>query len=88
VDDVELWAVGYSSTIGQASVFGEGQDAACLADNAEPELSAYVAYDAAVDDVFIIDRQGQVRFAFTVGVMNLTESKHRNTVDGWVRELL
>lgn len=80
--------MGHSETVGQASAFGEGHDAACLADNADPEQSAFTAFDADIDDVFVIDREGQVRFHFTVTVYNLSESKHRNQVDDWVRELL
>lgn len=80
--------MGHSETVGQASAFGEGHDAACLADSADSEQSAYTAYDAAIDDVFVIDRDGQVRFHFTVAVLDLNKSEHRNQVDDWVRELL
>jgi hypothetical protein len=85
---VEVWAVGYYSTMGDAAVFGEGYEAACLGDEAEPDQSAFAAYGAGVDDLFVIDRQGQVRYELTVAVMNLTDSGHSATLDGWVRELL
>lgn len=85
---MEVWTVGYYASVGHASVFGEGYDAACLGDYAAADQSAYEAFDAGVDDVFIIDRQGQVQFLVTLAVMDLNESKHRSTVDGWVRHLL
>lgn len=80
--------MGYYSTVSHTSTFCEGVDAACLGDHSDPDQSAFAAFDAQVDDVFIIDREGQVRFELTVAVMNLNESKHRATVDAWVRELL
>jgi len=80
--------VGYYSTVSLTSAFCEGYDAACLGDHSDPDQSAFEAFDAHVDDVFIIDREGQVRFDFTVAVMDLNESEHKSTVDAWVRELL
>ncbi len=87
-EDVEVWAVGHHATVGQASVFANEHSAPCLGDSAQTDESAFAAYGAGVDDVFIIDRQGQVQFHFTVGVMDLNRSAHQDTVDGWVRELL
>jgi len=80
--------VGYYSTVSHATTFAENYDAACLGDLADPDQSAFEAFDAGVDDVFIIDREGQVQYVFTVAVMDLDESEHRSTVDGWVRTLL
>jgi len=87
-DDVDLWAIGYSPTIGFALEFAGDASPACLADESDPALSAFAAYDAGIDDVFIIDRDGQVRFRFTVALMSMESSGNRDTVDGWVRELL
>ncbi len=87
-NDVELWAVGYHSTVGQASIFADGNPAPCLADGAEAEGSAFDAYGAEIDDLFILDRQGQVRFALSVAVRDLEKPSNRDAVDAWVRELL
>ena len=80
--------MGHHATVGQASAFANENEAPCLGDSAETDQSAFAAYGAGVDEVFIIDRQGQVRYRLTVAVMDLNESKHRRTLDGWVRELL
>lgn len=80
--------MGHYTSVSQASVFAQEHDAPCLGDHADPERSAFAAYEAGVDDVFIIDGEGLVRYRFTVGVMSMTDSDHRSTVDGWVRGLL
>lgn len=80
--------MGYSTTIGYALEFAGDATPACLADESDPALSAFEAYGADIDDAFIIDRAGQVRFRFSVALMSLESSDNRDKVDDWVHELL
>lgn len=80
--------MGHYATVGQASSFAQEHEAPCLGDLSDPAQSAFAAYEAGVDDVFIIDATGLVQYRLTVGVLDMNDSGHRSTVDGWVRSLL
>lgn len=83
-EDVEVWTVARSGDEGSIDSFASGSTSSCFLDGA----SVFSAYDAAKDDVFIIDREGRIRHRFDSGEDSLSNSAQREKVDGWVRALL
>jgi len=68
--------------------FTDGATSSCFDDDPDPLISAFGAFGAAQDDVFVIDKSGNVQHHFNVHAMNLTTQANRDTLDSWVRDLL
>ena len=79
--------MGHPGTEAQIPGFAAGAEGACFADSSDPALSAYAAYGAAQDDLFIIDRQGLIQHHFSTLTTPLSDPANRAQVDSWVRTL-
>lgn len=86
--DIELWGVGFPGTEMYATWFADGSTASCFADSNVIDQSAYYAFEAQVDEVFIIDRDKRIRHRFSVVQMPLGTEDNSARVDEWTRELL
>lgn len=85
---VQLWSVGWAGQGAFAGNYAGGADVPCFADpTSAQEGSVFALYGAQVDDLFVIDRAGQVRYRLHLPDFDLTDGDHRKRLDGWVRDL-
>lgn len=87
-DDVQVWAIGYAGQGSYASTFAAGAASPLMADFSSGPTGVFGLWEADIDDLFLIDREGQVRYRANLVSMNLTNSKNRRTLNEWVHTLL
>lgn len=86
--DLRLWALGWAGQGAWAGAFAAGASTPLLADASSGADGVYALWEASIDDLFLLDRGGLVRYRANLASMDLTEKKHRRILDGWVRALL
>jgi hypothetical protein len=80
--------MGIQGSGGLAPSFCEGSEASCFADSSDASRNARNLYRAEIDDTFLIDRQGFVRYEWSAYEAPLTEDDNAERVDEWVRGLV
>lgn len=85
--DVQLWSVGWAGQGAFAGDYAGGADVPCFADPTSGQGSIFALYEAKVDDLFLVDRAGQVRYRLHLPDFDLTDGDHKKRLDGWVRGL-
>jgi hypothetical protein len=70
-----------------AAQFAGDSESPCFADPSAGEDGVFARFDASIDDLLLIDRQGQVRYEIHLADMDLGEKDNRKKVDRWVRGL-
>ena len=83
-----LYVVGWAGQGAYAPQFAGSSTTPCFSDTTSGPEGVYATFEAWVDDLFIIDATGQVRYIAHLHDLDLQERDNRNTVDGWVRALL
>lgn len=87
-DDVQVWAIGWAGQGAMAGTFAHGATSPLMADSSSGPDGVYAAWEAGIDDLFLLDREGWVRFRANLVSMDLGDKKHRRALDSWVHELL
>lgn len=85
-DAIELWVVGHEGQERYIPTFADESDAACFVDS--PEAAAFDAFGAEIDDLFLLDPRGAVRYQANLIDAPLSEEENRNRLDGEVRALV
>jgi len=83
-DVLEVWSVGYPTTEDVIAAYANGADSPCFNDT----VDVFAMYSAVVDDIFVIDTLGMVRFETNVIPNPLSEPANRAELDAQVRSLL
>lgn len=83
-DVLEVWVMGYPTSVDYVNSFANGSEASCFLDTA----GVFTAYGALVDDLFVIDAAGLVQFAMNLIEKPLSTDVNRTELDGQVRSLL
>lgn len=83
-DVLEVWSVGYPTTEDVIAAYAGGADSACFNDT----VDVFAMYSAVVDDIFVVDTLGMVRFEMNVIPSPLSEPANRAELDAQVRALL
>jgi len=87
LDGVSLWSIGWAGQGAFAGDYAQGADVPCFADPTSGDGSIFALYGAEVDDLFVIDPSGEVRYRLHLPDFDLTDGDHRKRLDGWVRDL-
>jgi len=87
-DELELWVMGYAGSEEHVEELEAGSDASIFADSTLDAENAMLLYDAHVNDLFLVDRQGRLAGQTNASVDPLGVEENRSALDEWVRLLL
>jgi hypothetical protein len=87
-DEIELWVIGRAGQEGEIPALTGGTDSAMFVDVTDPLLSAFAAYSAINDDLFIIDSTGNVAGHWYLVTTTLSDATNRANLDLFVLSLL
>ncbi|MDY0002379.1 MAG: hypothetical protein RBU30_13880 [Polyangia bacterium] len=86
--DLQIWAIGWAGQGFYASQFAQGAVSPLLADSSSGPDGVFAAWGASVDDLFLLDRDGLVRYQANLISMDLGESRNRRALNDWVTALV
>ena len=85
-DVLEVWVVGDLSSIDSVADFANGSEAACFMDDMDGTV--FDAWEATLNDIFVLDTTGEVVYEMNAGVCNLLTSECRDSLDTAVRNAI
>jgi hypothetical protein len=86
-DRLEVWVVGITILQAMVPPFANGSEASCFVEGTG-EVSAFDAFDAKKDDLFVLDGEGTAQFHMSLADKPLSSETNRQTLDAAVRGLL
>jgi hypothetical protein len=88
-DDIEVWSVGYAGQEDRIEGLSESRgEESMFVDSTDPTASAIAAYDAHVNDLFVIDRSGCPSTMINLAIDPLTTTENREAFEDMVHGLL
>ncbi len=85
---LELWSVGYSGTESYLEDYVQTSTASCFVDDYNPEKSAFFAFDAQKDDLFLVNPSGNIEHKTDLSNYPLDEGNNRSELESKIRSLL
>ncbi|MFH1438882.1 MAG: hypothetical protein ABIJ56_24465 [Pseudomonadota bacterium] len=85
-DVLELWAVGYLTSTESVATFADGSEAACFIDDIDETI--FTAWEATLDDIFVLDASGEVVYEMNCGSCSLANSECADPLDTAVRDAI
>lgn len=86
-DRLEVWVVGIAITQALVAPFANGSEASCFVEGTG-EISAFDAFDAKKDDLFVLDGEGTAQVHMDLADKPLSSEANRQMLDAAVRGLV